>query len=70
MDDNHDRLHAAIASMRTIDMLLQQIAEAVPQTATAADAALLETLKGEADAAQCRFSTIARQIMAATKTLN
>lgn len=69
MQDNHDRLQAAIASMRSIDQLLQQIAEALPRNAGHADAPLLETLMAEANAAQGRFHRVAKQVMDAQKTL-
>ncbi|MGE0660999.1 MAG: hypothetical protein AB7F36_10415 [Reyranellaceae bacterium] len=69
MQDNHDRLQAAIASMRSIDQLLRQIAEALPQNAGHADAALLETLMAAANAAQGRFHRVAKQVMDAQKTL-
>ena len=63
MPDNHDLLHVAIASMRSIDRLLQQIADTLPQMATAADAELLDTLVVEANATQDRLNRVAKQIV-------
>ncbi len=62
-------LQAAIAAMRTIDQLLQEIGDAVPATAAPVDAALLETLMSEANAAHGRFHRVAKQVMEAQKTL-
>lgn len=69
MPDNHDQLHVAIASMRAIDRLLQQIADALPQSATAADAELLETLKAESKAIHGRIQRVSKQIIDIEKPL-
>jgi len=72
MTDANQAIESAIARMKQIDHMLEEIGNSlpeIPQTSHEALAPLFERLMGETNAAHGRFHRVAKQMMDAQKAL-